>query len=85
MKHEDFVVVFEGKYEAAAGEQRQQFLLELCGETDVDCGFECVLERFEDTRTEQEVNDMLRAFAHIGMPGWVWSDEGEVYTLAVQV
>jgi len=80
MEHEDFIVVFEQQFAVATVAQKQQFLLEMGAGTDEQRSFESVLECFEDTRSEQEVNDMLRAFPHIGMHGWTWSDEEEQYT-----
>ena len=37
-----------------------------------------LVERFEDTRSEQEVNAMLRSMA-AWLGKWEWSDEDECY------
>lgn len=82
MKHEQMLELMIARYTESNAEQKSAYLEAFAIRFDIDIkiiDFEQTIELFEDTRTEDQVNEMMPFLSHIGIYGYTWSEEHEIY------
>lgn len=82
MNHENMLQLMLTRYTEASAEQKAAYLEAFANRFDIDIktvDFEQTIELFEDTRTEDQVNEMMPFLTHIGIHGYTWSAESNIY------